>query len=142
MRSEFLSMLTNFLLFPFKQCRILLFYLILQRLTLDIFFTLDIIVLSFYSSFDAFCVFRFFYCHPLSVWFFYCPSFFFPFLLSFCSSFFWLLWVSSLAYPNLLVLGAKRLGCCIFMIGKPFPLSIRWLWLKLCNNELLRACAV
>jgi hypothetical protein len=89
MRSEFLSMLTNFLLFPFKQCRILLFYLILQRLTLDIFFTLDIIVLSFYSSFDAFCVFRFFIATPFLFGFFIAlPFFFFPFSPEFLFFFF------------------------------------------------------
>jgi hypothetical protein len=46
---------------------------------------------------------------PFSVWFFYCRSFF-SFLFTFVFSVFWLLWVSSLPYPNLL--RNKSLGCC------------------------------
>jgi hypothetical protein len=69
------------------------------------------LVFSFYSLFSPFFCFIF-YCLPLLFLFgFYCPSFF-PFFLHLLFVFvFQLLWISSLAYPNLL--GTKRLGCCI-----------------------------
>jgi hypothetical protein len=61
----------------------------------------------FIHPFSPFIVFQFFNCLPPPLLFvFYCPSFF---TFGLCL-FFRLLWVSSLAYANLL--GTKRLGCC------------------------------
>jgi hypothetical protein len=52
----------------------------------------------------TFCLFTLFYL------FFYCPSFFASFSPLFCL---WLLWVSSLSYPDLP--GTNRLDCCCWL---------------------------
>jgi hypothetical protein len=60
-----------------------------------------------YFSFFLFIIFAFFVFQ-----FFYCPFPFFPFFFTFVFvSVFRLLWVSSLAYSNLL--RSKRFGCCL-----------------------------
>jgi hypothetical protein len=87
--------------------------------------TLDLIVLPllllFYVSFFLFIhhfllffVFQFFYCPPLSVWFFIALPFS-PLLFHlYFFSVFRLLWVSPLAYR--ILFGTKRLGCCCHIL--------------------------
>jgi hypothetical protein len=75
-------------------------------LRLLLFYCLFMLVFSFYLLFFPLMCFNFLLPFPtFSFWIFCCPSI--SPLFHLC---FWLLWVSSLAYPNLL--GTKWFGCC------------------------------